>query len=102
MTLWVPVSRFKYRIKVAPGRFELGATPCPTHVGGHLDQLWNSNKSCLSISLRVQVSRFEFFFIVSIAFLRLKNTIATKKKNSVDWRKHVHISGNHPQGKSCI
>jgi hypothetical protein len=34
-------------------------------------------------------------FIVSIAFLRLKNTIATKKK-LVAWRKHVHISGNHP------
>ena len=50
--MWV--SRFKYRIKLAPGRFELGATPCPTHVGGHLDQLWNSNKSYLSISLRVQ------------------------------------------------
>ena len=48
------VSRFKYRIKLAPGRFELGATPCPTHVGGHLDQLWDSNKSYLSISLRVQ------------------------------------------------
>ena len=50
--MWV--SRFKYRIKLAPNRFELGATPCPTHVGGHLDQLWNSNKSYLSISLRVQ------------------------------------------------
>ena len=50
--MWV--SRFKYRIKVAPSRFELGATPCPTHVGGHLDQLWNSDKSYLSIPLRVQ------------------------------------------------
>ena len=43
--LWV--SRFKYKIKVAPCRFELGATPFLTHVGGHLDQLWNSNKSYL-------------------------------------------------------
>ena len=82
--MWV--SRFKYMIKVAPGRFELGATPCPTHVGGHLDQLWNSNRSYLSISLRVQDTFLKWAglkkrdFIVSIAFLRLKNTIATKKE----------------------
>ena len=35
-------------------RFELGAALCPTHVGGHLSQLWDSNKSYLSISSRVQ------------------------------------------------
>ena len=50
--MWV--SRFKYRIKVARGRFKLVATPCPTHVGGHLDQPWNSEKSYLSILVRVK------------------------------------------------
>jgi hypothetical protein len=34
--MWV--SRFKYKIKVAPAKFELGATSCPAHVGEHLNQ----------------------------------------------------------------
>ena len=43
------VSRFKYRIKLAPAKFKLGVAPCPAHVGEHLNQLWDSNKSPLSI-----------------------------------------------------
>ena len=50
--MWV--SRFKYRIKVAPVKFESGATSCLAHVGEHLNQFWDSNKSPLSIWLRVQ------------------------------------------------
>jgi hypothetical protein len=34
-------------------------------------------------------------FIVSIASLSLKNTIATIKQISVAWKKPAHISGNH-------
>ena len=47
--MWV--SRFKYGIKVAPAKFELGVTSnsCPAHVEEHLNQLWDSNKSPLSI-----------------------------------------------------
>ena len=43
--LHVWVSRFK----VAPAKFELGATSCPARVGEHLNQLFDSNKSPLSI-----------------------------------------------------
>ena len=43
--MWV--SRFKYRIKLAPAKFELGFTSCPTYVGEHLNQLWDSNKTPL-------------------------------------------------------
>ena len=32
--LWL--SRFKYRIKFAPTKFELGVKSCPAHVGRHL------------------------------------------------------------------
>lgn len=39
------MSKFKYRIKIAPTKFESGITSCPAHVGGHLNQLWDSNKS---------------------------------------------------------
>jgi hypothetical protein len=41
-------------------------------------------------------------FIVSIAFLRLKNTITTKKDILVAWRRHVHASGNDSPGKSRV
>jgi hypothetical protein len=40
--------------------------------------------------------------LVSIAFFRFKNTIATTKEILVAQRKPVHISGNHSPGKSCI
>ena len=45
--LWV--GRFKYRIKIAPARFELGFASCPAHVRRHRNQLWSSNSSPFSI-----------------------------------------------------
>ena len=55
--MWV--SRFKNRINQAQVKFELRAACCSTHVGGHPDQLWDCNKSYLSISLRVQDTLFK-------------------------------------------
>ena len=36
------VCMFKYTIKLAPAKFELGVVPCPARVRGHLNQLWGS------------------------------------------------------------
>ena len=66
------------------GGFELEVTTCPAHVGGHnsgtlTDHIQAFHCACKILFLSEQVWK-KRDFIVSIAFLRLKNTIATKKE----------------------